>query len=112
MHQKLLARVGEDHPSDSMVIIWIRKLKRGEDIHSNPSRSRRLPDDRLPVLIAAALEESPFHSVRSLTSAVKYPPMTVRRYLCSSGYVLHRLHIVLHTLSPDQKLLESRSQLI
>jgi hypothetical protein len=62
-----------------------------------------LADECLPILIAAALEESSFRSVRSLASDVKYPSTTVWRHLHSSGYVLRHLHVVPHTFSPDQK---------
>jgi hypothetical protein len=82
---------------------WIRKLSRGEDIHQRTSGSGHLADDRLPILIASALEELPFQSVRSLPSAIKYTLTTVWRYVHSSGYVVRHLHVVPHTLSPDQK---------
>jgi hypothetical protein len=77
MHQKLLAGVGDNCPSSSMATNGIRKLKHGQDIHQRASKGGRSPDDLLPVLIAAALEELPFHEVRSLASAVKYPLTTV-----------------------------------
>jgi hypothetical protein len=88
MHQKLLARVREDCPSYSTVTNWIRKHKHDDDIHQRTSGSGRSPDDHLPAFIVAALEESPFHSGRSLASAVKYPSMTLGPHLYSSEHVL------------------------
>jgi hypothetical protein len=78
-----------------MVTNRIRKLKRSEGIHQHASGT-----GPLPVLINAALEESPFRSVRSLASAVKDLPTGVWRHLYSSGYVLRRLHVIRDTL-PD-----------
>jgi hypothetical protein len=57
MHQNLLPRVGDDYPSYSTVTNWIKKLERGEEIHQRASRSEYSPDDRLPFLVATALEE-------------------------------------------------------
>jgi hypothetical protein len=101
MHQKLLTLIREDCPSYSTEPSGIRKQKCGEDIDHWPSGSGGLPGDHLLVRIAAALEESLFHSVRSLDLAVKYPP-TVWWHLYSSGHVLRHLHTLPHAPSPDQ----------
>jgi hypothetical protein len=103
MDQKLLAPVRENCPSDSTPTHWIRRLKRREDIYQHASGSGRLPEDRPPVLIVAALEESPVHSVHSLASAVRYPLTTVWQHLYSSGDVLRHSYLIPHTFSPDQK---------
>jgi histone-lysine N-methyltransferase SETMAR len=103
MYVKLLARGDDACPAYSTITKWIRALIRGEDIRGHASGGGRLADDRVDALIAAALEESPFHSVRSLASAIKIPPTTVWRHLHSSGFVVRNLRIVPHTLSAAQK---------
>jgi hypothetical protein len=54
--------------------------------------------------VANALEESPFHTVRSLASASKILPTTVWQHLHSRGYVVGHLNIIPHTLSMAQKV--------
>jgi histone-lysine N-methyltransferase SETMAR len=103
MYGKLLARGRDTCPAYSTITSWIRSLRRGEDIYEHASGGGRLPDDRVDDLIADALEESPFHTVRSMASAIKIPPTTVWRHLHSRGYVVRHLHIVPHTLSMAQK---------
>jgi hypothetical protein len=65
MYIKLLARAGEAYPAYSTITNWIRTLTRGEGIHDHTSGGGPLPDDRVDALVINALEESPFHSVRS-----------------------------------------------
>jgi hypothetical protein len=81
---------------------------RGDDIHGHPSGGGHLPDDRVDTLVINALEESPFHSVRSLASTIKMPPTTVWQYLHAKGCVVRNPHIVLHMLSLVQKSGPSR----
>jgi histidinol phosphatase-like enzyme len=100
MYQKLLARLRDCH-SHSAVINWIKKLKRGEDIHQPASGSGRSPNDCLPVLLVAP-EQSLFHSVRSFASAVQVLTTTVSQHLYSFGNVLCHLYTVPHTHSPNQ----------
>jgi hypothetical protein len=76
---------------------WIRKLKHGKDIHQRASGSGCLPDGRLSILIAAAFEEQPFHWARLLAFADRAAASVF------PGYVLHHLHVVPHTFSPNQK---------
>jgi hypothetical protein len=103
MQTKLLARAGEACPAYSAITNWIRALTRGEDIHGHASGSGPLPDDRVDTLVINALEESPFHSVRSLASTIKIPLTTVWRHLRARSYVVRNLHIVSHMLSLGQK---------
>jgi hypothetical protein len=103
MYTKLLARAGEAGQAYSTTTNWIRSLTRGEDIQGHASEGWRLPDDRVDTLVINALEESPFRSVRSLTSTIKTPPTTIWRYLHARGYVVRNLHIVPHMLSLAQK---------
>ena len=103
MYAKLLARGRDRCPAYSTITSWIRNLVRGENIYEHASGGGRLPDDRVDGMVANALEESPFHTVRSLASAIKIPPTTVWRHLHSRGYVVRHLHIVPHTLSAAQK---------
>jgi hypothetical protein len=70
IYTKLLARP-RSMPAYSTVTNWIRALTRGEDIHGHASGGGHLPDDRVDTLVINALEESPFHSVRSLASIIK-----------------------------------------
>jgi histone-lysine N-methyltransferase SETMAR len=103
MHQKLLARNQATCPAYSTVTNWIRSLERGDDIFERASGSGRRPNEELIGLIFAVLEQEPFHSVRSLATAVKSPPTTVWRSLHSSGFVLRNLRLVPHALSPSEK---------
>jgi hypothetical protein len=103
MHQKLLARTKEAASAYSTITNWIRALERGDDILRRAPGSGRRPVEEIGVLIALALEEEPFHSVRSLATAIKSPPATVWRHLRAAGYVLRHLRLVLHTLSASQK---------
>jgi hypothetical protein len=104
MYAKLLARGRDGCPVYSTVTSWIRSLARAEDIYEHASGGGRFPDDRVDCLVANALEESPFHTVRSLASAIKISPTTIWRHLHSRGYVVWHLHIVPHTLSIAQKV--------
>jgi hypothetical protein len=85
MYAKLLVRAGEAYPAYSTITNWITARTRGENIHGYASGGGRLPDDRVDTLVINALEESPFHSVRSLASTIKIPPMTVWRHLHARG---------------------------
>jgi hypothetical protein len=82
---------------------WIRALERGEDILRRAPGSGRRPVEEIDVLIALALGEEPFHSVRSLATAIKPPPATVWWNLHAAGYVLRHLRLIPHTLSVSQK---------
>jgi hypothetical protein len=74
MYTKLLAHSGESHPGYFTITSWIRTLTRGEGIHNHASKRERLPDGRIDTLVINALEESLFHSVRSLANTIKTPP--------------------------------------
>jgi hypothetical protein len=100
---KSLARDGEACLTYSIITNWIRALTRGEDIHGHAAAGGRLPNDRVDTRVTNALEESPFHSVRSSASTIKIPPTTVWRHLHARGYVVRNLHIVPHMLSFAQK---------
>jgi hypothetical protein len=104
MYTKLLARAC---PAYSTTTNWIGALTRGEDIYDYASGGGHLPDDRVDTLVINALEESPFHSVRSLASTIKIPPTTVWRHLHARGYVVRNLYIVPHMLPLAQKQPES-----
>jgi hypothetical protein len=86
-----------------------RALTQGKDIHGHASGGRRLPDGRVDTLVINALEESSFHSVRSLTSTIKVPPTTVWRHLQTRGYVVRNLHIVPHMLCLAQNAVRVES---
>jgi hypothetical protein len=103
MYAKLLASSRDACPAYSTITIWIRSLVRSENIYEHTSGGGHLPDDRVDCLVANALEESPFHTVHSLASAIKISPKTVWRNLHSRGYVVQHLHIIPHTLSTAQK---------
>jgi hypothetical protein len=109
-YSKWLARAGEAYPAYSAITNWIRALTRGEDIGGHASGGANLPDDKVDTLVINALEESPFHSVRSLVSTIKIPRTTVWRHLHVRGYVVRNLHIVPHMLSLAQKRPESNRQ--
>jgi histone-lysine N-methyltransferase SETMAR len=103
MHEKLLARMSPRAPAYSTITNWIRALGRGEDIRERASGGGRVPDERIPTLIAEALTEAPFHSVRSLASTIKIPKTTIWRHLHQAGYVVRNLRIIPHSLSDTQK---------
>jgi hypothetical protein len=111
MFTKLLERAGEACSAHSMITNWIRGLTRSEEIHGHASGGGRLPDDKVDTLVINALEESPFHSVRSLASTIKIPPTTVSRHLHARGYVVRNPHIVPHMLSLAQKAARVESAL-
>jgi hypothetical protein len=102
IHQQLSARVRGRYPAYSTIPDWIRRLERDEDITQRASGSGCLRNDHIDVLIANALEETPFHSVRSLASSIKYPQTTVWRHLHNACYMVRNLHLVPHTLSAAQ----------
>jgi hypothetical protein len=71
VYQKLSARQDRAYWAYSTITDSIRRLPRGEDIATHASGSGRLLDAYINILLAAAIEEAPFHSVRSLASAIK-----------------------------------------
>jgi hypothetical protein len=103
MYQKLQARPLLTCPADSSITNWIKALDREEDISMRASGSGRLPDDRINDPIAEELEISPFHSVRSLASAIKRPRETIWCHLHSMRFVVKHLRLVPHTLSLVQR---------
>jgi hypothetical protein len=103
MSQKLLARPNGIASAYLTITNWMRALERGENILRHASGSGRQSDEEIDVLIALALDEESFHSVRSLATAIKSPPATVRQHLHAAGYVLRHLQLVPHTLSVSQK---------
>jgi hypothetical protein len=107
MSTKLLARAGEACATYSTITNRIRARIRGEDIHGHASGGGRLPDDKVNALVINAFEESPFHSMRSLASAIKMPPTTVWGHLHARGHVARNLYIVPHISSLVDKRPES-----
>jgi hypothetical protein len=103
MYTKLLARAGEACSANSTITNWITAITRREDIHGHASGVGRLPNDRVDTLVINALEESPFHSVRSLASTIKISPTTVWRHLHARDHVVRNLRNVPHMLSLAQK---------
>jgi hypothetical protein len=103
MHQKLQARPVLTCPAYSSITNWIRAIDRREDIAMRQSGSSRLPDDRIDDAITEELEISPFHSVRSLASAIKRPRVRVWCHLHSMSFVIKYLRLVPHMLSPVQQ---------
>jgi transposase len=98
-----LRRARAEHIHYSTITDWIRRLHRGEDITRRASSSGRLLDEQINILITGVLEEAPLHSVRSLSSAIKYPRSTVWRYLHAADYTVHHLHHVPRMLTAAQK---------
>jgi hypothetical protein len=97
---KLLARAGEACPAYSTITNCIRALTRGEDIGGHASGGGHLLDDRVDTLVTNTLEESPFHSVRSLASAIKIPSNNsmatfARQGLCSAKPAHRSPHSIL-----------------
>ena len=46
----------------------------------------------------------PFHSIRSLSTALKIPKSTIFDHLHKMGFIVEHLRFVPHTLSPSQKV--------
>jgi hypothetical protein len=90
-------------PGYSTIINWLRWLERGEDITQWASRSGPSVDNQIDSRTVIVLEETPFHSVRSIGSAIKCPRSTVWRHLHNTGSIVHNLHLVPHKLSLAQK---------
>jgi hypothetical protein len=103
IYQKLSTRPGGSYPTYSTITDCIKRLQRSEDITRRASDSGRLLDEQIHILIAAALEEAPFHSVPSLASAIKYLRTTVWRYLHAVSCTERHLHLVARMLTPAQK---------
>jgi hypothetical protein len=102
IHQKLSTRLGHTLPAYSTITDWLRKLERGDYITQRAFGSGRLPGDRLDALIMSAFEQCPFHSVRTLYSALKHLHTIVWRHLDSPGLVVRNLRLVPCELSPSQ----------
>jgi hypothetical protein len=62
-----------------------------------------LPDERVDTLIAKALEEAPFRSVRSSARTMKILQTIVWRCLHTAGYVVRNRCTIPHTLSAGKK---------
>jgi hypothetical protein len=113
MYTKLLRHAGAACPPSSKITNWIRAITQGEGIQGHASGGGRLPDDRVDTLVISALEECPFHPVRSLASTIKISPTTVWRHLHARGYVVRNLRILPHMLSlvPKAAQVESAIEL-
>jgi hypothetical protein len=107
IYQKLSTRLGHTLLTYSMITDWLRKLERGNDITPRASCRGRLLDGRIDALITSALEPCPFHSVRTLCSAIKHPRTTVWRHLHAAGFVVRNLRLV----PPNSLLLQKRNAL-
>lgn len=83
---------------------WCRRIKRGEDILHRKIGSGRIADELIDGKISQALEEMPFHSIRTLSTALKVPKSTVFDHITSMGLVVKHLKFVPHTLSLSQKV--------
>jgi hypothetical protein len=70
---------------------------------SRASESERFHGEWTDRLIAYALEEAAFHSVRPLASATKYLLTIVWRHLHSAGYVMQTLRLARRTVSDTQQ---------
>jgi hypothetical protein len=103
IYQKLQTRPLVTCATYFSITNWIRALDRGEDISVRAFGSVRLPDDRIDEAIAQELDISPFHSMRSLASAIKRPPPIVWCHLHSMGFGIKHLRLVPHSLSEVQK---------
>jgi hypothetical protein len=113
MQSKLLGRAGAACPAYSTITNWVRVVIRGEDIQGYASGGGPFSDDTVGALRPAAVDESPFHSVRSLASTFMIAPATGWLHLHSRGYVVRELHVVPYRLSaaPKATRLESATEL-
>jgi hypothetical protein len=103
INQKLSMRLSHTLLAYSTITDWLRKRERGDDITRHAPGSGRLPDDHINTLITSALEQSPFHSLRTLRSSIKHPRIPVWRHLHSAGFVVRNLPLGPHELSFSQK---------
>lgn len=105
IHRKCTAHFPDCTPSYSSVTNWVRALERGEDILTRKEWIRKSPDERIDELILQALEDQPFHSVRTLSATIKTHTATVWRHLKSIGLVVKHLRFVPHMLIEDHKVM-------
>jgi hypothetical protein len=102
---KLTTSLGPEAPPYSTVAYWVRMLKLGNNILDVPESPGRPYDVDLDDRIFEALNEFPFHSVRTLASSLKRPRATIHQHLLRAGFELKHLKWVPHTLSEEQKRL-------
>lgn len=104
IYEKCCKHFPEDGIAYSTITDWCRKLTRGENILTRKIGSGRVADGLIDLQIEKALEEMPFHSIRTLSSTLKIPKSTVFDHIKAMGLVVKHLKFVPHTLSDSQKV--------
>jgi hypothetical protein len=82
---------------------WCRKLKRKFNILVTARGPGEPLDCDLDDIIFPALNEFPFHCLRSLSRTIKRPMSTIRDHLPRAGFVLKPLKWVAHRSSAEHK---------
>lgn len=100
---KLLKSLQSDAPPYPTVSYWVRMIKLKHDILTVPGGPGRPFEVDLDSKIFEALNEFPFHSLRTLASSLKRPMSTIREHLLRANFEIKHLKWVPHTLSEDQK---------
>lgn len=104
IHRKLCKYFPYEKISYSTITDWIRKINRGEDIFERKTGSGRISDLQIDQRILNALNEMPFHSIRTLSNQLKIPKTTVFNHMRSMGFIIKHLRFVPHTLNDSQKV--------
>lgn len=94
----------EEAPPYSTITRWVRLYENGIDIFTRSPGQGRTTNQHIYNLIKGQLESFPFHSLRSLSTALKIPKSTIHDYLRRMGYVIKCLRYVPHKLTDSQKV--------
>ena len=104
IYQKCCKNFPDESIHYSSITNWIRKIKRGENILVRKIGSGPLSDETIDLKIYSALNEFPFHSLRSLSTCLKIPKSTIHDHLKKMGFIVKHLRYVPHILNSDQKM--------
>jgi hypothetical protein len=100
---KFRAQFRDEAPAYSSVMNWLRRLGFGEAIREPGGHSGKPSDAVVNLQILTELTEFPFHSVRTLASALKSPRSTVWDHLQKGPFVVKHLRWAPHTLDAAGK---------
>jgi hypothetical protein len=105
MAAKLNTSLGFEAPPYSTVSYWVQMFKLGHEILEWPQSPGRPDELDLDDRILQALNDYPFHSVRSLASSLKRSASTIHEHLARAGFEMKHVNWIPHTLSDEHKRL-------
>jgi hypothetical protein len=97
------AQFHAEAPAYSSVTNWLRRLGFGEDIREPGGHPGKPSDGVIDLQILIELTEFPFHSVRTLASALKIPRGTAWDHLQKGPFIVKHLRWVPHTLDAAER---------